>query len=47
MKRGANIRAMQALDGTRFGGRSLKVNEAQARERLDGGGYRGGAQRRH
>ena len=29
-------RAMQALDGKDFGGRSLKVNEAKARD--DGGG---------
>lgn len=33
-------RAMQALDGTDFDGRSLKVNEAQDRER-SGGGNRG------
>lgn len=31
-------RAMQALDGKDFGGRALKVNEAQARERSGGGG---------
>ena len=31
-------RAMQALDGKDFGGRTLKVNEAQARERSGGGG---------
>ncbi len=31
-------RAMQALDGTDFDGRSLKVNEAQDRERSGGGG---------
>lgn len=35
-------RAMQALNGTDFGGRSLKVNEAQERERSGGGGPRGG-----
>jgi RNA recognition motif-containing protein len=35
-------RAMQALDGTDFDGRSLKVNEAQERERSGGGGNRGG-----
>lgn len=31
-------RAMQALDGKDFEGRTLKVNEAQARERSGGGG---------
>jgi len=31
-------KAMQALDGKDFGGRALKVNEAQARERSGGGG---------
>jgi RNA recognition motif-containing protein len=37
-------RAMQALNGTDFGGRALTVNEAQAKERSGGGGggYRGG-----
>ena len=35
-------RAMQALNGADFGGRPLKVNEAQDRERSSGGG----AQRR-
>lgn len=35
-------RAMQALNGTDFGGRSLRVNEAQERS---GGGSRGGSQR--
>ncbi len=34
-------RAMQALNGADFDGRSLKVNEAQDRER-SGGGHRGG-----
>ena len=34
-------RAMQALNGTDFGGRPLKVNEAQDRERSVGGGNRG------
>jgi RNA recognition motif-containing protein len=38
-------RAMQALNGTDFGGRALKVNEAQERER--GGGNRGGGARRY
>jgi len=37
-------KAMQALDGKDFGGRALKVNEAQARERSGGGG---GGQRRY
>jgi RNA recognition motif-containing protein len=31
-------RAMQALNGTDFGGRALKVNEAQDRPRSGGGG---------
>ncbi len=35
-------RAMQALDGKDFEGRTLKVNEAQARERSGGGGGGGG-----
>jgi RNA recognition motif-containing protein len=34
-------RAMQALNGTDFGGRPLKVNEAQDRARSGGGGSRG------
>jgi len=33
--------AMRALDGNQFGGRPLRVNEAQERER-GGGGGRGG-----
>jgi RNA recognition motif-containing protein len=33
-------RAMQALNGTDFEGRALKVNEAQDRERSGGGGSR-------
>jgi RNA recognition motif-containing protein len=37
-------RAMQALNGTDFDGRTLKVNEAQDRER-SGGGNRGGPRR--
>lgn len=37
-------RAMQALNGTDFEGRSLKVNEAQERERSGNGG-RGGNRR--
>ena len=36
-------RAMQALNGTDFEGRALKVSEAQDRERS--GGNRGGARR--
>ena len=35
-------RAMQALNGTDFGGRPLKINEAKERERSGGGGGRGG-----
>ncbi len=38
-------RAMQALNGTDFGGRPLKVNEAQSRDRPGGGGNRGGPRR--
>jgi RNA recognition motif-containing protein len=38
-------RAMQALNGTDFDGRALKVNEAQERER-SGGGSRGAGFRR-
>jgi RNA recognition motif-containing protein len=38
-------RAMQGLNGTDFEGRSLKVNEAQDRERSGGGGHRGGPRR--
>jgi RNA recognition motif-containing protein len=37
-------RAMQALNGTDFDGRALKVNEAQDKERSGGGG-RGGPRR--
>jgi RNA recognition motif-containing protein len=33
-------RAIEALNGTDFEGRALKVNEAQARERSSGGGSR-------
>jgi RNA recognition motif-containing protein len=39
-------RAMQALNGSDFGGRPLKVNEAQERVR-SGGDSRGGGQRRY
>jgi RNA recognition motif-containing protein len=35
-------RAMQALNGADFGGRPLKVNEAQDRSRGGGGGGGGG-----
>jgi cold-inducible RNA-binding protein len=35
-------RATQALNGTDFDGRTLKVNEAQDRERGGGGGGGGG-----
>ena len=38
-------RAMQALNGTDFDGRTLKINEAQDRERS--GGPRGGGSRRY
>ena len=38
-------RAMQALNGKDFDGRSLKVNEAQDRDRAGGGGNRGGPRR--
>jgi RNA recognition motif-containing protein len=41
-------RAMQALNGTDFEGRTLRVNEAQDRERSGGGGgNRGGGSRRY
>jgi RNA recognition motif-containing protein len=38
-------RAMQALNGTDFNGRTLKINEAQDRPRTGGGGNRGGPRR--
>lgn len=38
-------RAMQALDGTDFEGRTLKVNEAQDRARSGGGGRGDGSRR--
>jgi RNA recognition motif-containing protein len=38
-------RAMQALNGKDFEGRTLRINEAQ--ERQGSGGSRGGAQRRY
>ena len=40
-------RAMQALNGTDFDGRSLKVNEAQDRERSGGAPRGGGGSRRY
>ena len=39
-------RAMQSLNGKDFGGRPLKVNEAQDRPRNSGGGGGGGYGRR-
>jgi RNA recognition motif-containing protein len=38
-------RAMQALNGTDFDGRALRVNEAQERSGGGGGGHRGGPRR--
>ena len=38
-------RAMQALNGTDFDGRALKINEAQDKPRTGGGGNRGGGRR--
>ena len=38
-------RAIQALNGTDFDGRALKVDEAQDRARSGGGGGRGGPRR--
>lgn len=38
-------RAMQALNGRDFGGRPLKVNEAQERDRSGGGAARGASNR--
>ena len=35
-------KAIQALDGKDFGGRALRVNEAQPRESRGGGGFGGG-----
>ena len=35
-------RAMQSLNGKDFGGRALKINEAQERDRSSGGGGGGG-----
>jgi RNA recognition motif-containing protein len=39
--------AMQALNGKDFEGRALKVNEAQAKERSGGGGFRNGGGNRY
>jgi RNA recognition motif-containing protein len=39
---GGAAAAIQALDGTEFKGRNLKVNEAKPREAGGGGGARGG-----
>jgi RNA recognition motif-containing protein len=38
--------AIRSLDGTDMGGRTLRVNEAQERERSGGGGGGGGRDRR-
>ncbi len=38
-------KAMQALDGHNFGGRTLRVNEAQARQDRGGRGGGGGFDR--
>jgi len=38
-------RAIQALNGKDFGGRALKVNEAQEKPKGGGGGFRGGQRR--
>lgn len=38
-------KAVQALDGQDFGGRSLRVNEARERPRFGGGGGGGGGDR--
>lgn len=38
-------RAMQALDGTDFEGRTLRVNQAQDKPRAGNGGSRGGQRR--
>jgi cold-inducible RNA-binding protein len=35
-------KAMEALNGTRLGDRSISVNEARPREERTGGGFRGG-----
>ena len=38
----AAMKAIEGLDGTQFGGRSLRVNEARPREPRGGGGGGGG-----
>jgi RNA recognition motif-containing protein len=38
-------RAMQALNGTDFDGRPLRINEAQDKQRSGGGGNGGGSRR--
>jgi len=45
--KGAMNKAMEALNGKDVGGRTLKVNEAQAREERGGGGGGGGGGRRY
>ena len=40
--REAGESAMKELDGTDFGGRNLRINEAEERRGGGGGGYRGG-----
>jgi len=46
MSSGDASKAMQSLNGKDFGGRPLKVNEAQDRARSGGGGGGGGYGRR-
>ena len=41
MEKEAASAAIRALDGTDFGGRNLRVNEAEPRENRGGGGGRG------
>jgi RNA recognition motif-containing protein len=45
MSSGDASRAMQALNGMDFGGRPLKINEAQDKARSGGGGGGGGRSR--
>ncbi len=45
--KGSMNKAMEALNGKDVGGRTLKVNEAQAREERGGGGGGGGGGRRY
>ncbi len=42
MENDAAAAAIRALDGVDFGGRNLRVNEAQPRENRGGGGFGGG-----